>query len=108
LASAESHGHAPRHCELYQHEIEDTAEWIAALRNRRDVFWEMAFRPAAPSVHAIDGARAFGKWGDEYAGKAPEGIFYSRPIVTCMAPDIAAAHYGWARPLWAKRAKLVA
>ncbi len=94
--------------ELYQHEIEDTAEWIAALRDRRDVFWEMAFRPVAPLVHAIDGARAAGKWGDEHAGKAPEGIFYSRPTVTCTAPDIVAAHYGWARPLRAKRAKLAA
>jgi hypothetical protein len=59
-------------------------------------------------VHAIDGARAFGKWGDEHAGKTPEGIFYSRTVLTCTAPDIAAAHYGWARPLRAKRAKLAA
>ncbi len=94
--------------ELYQHEIEDAAEWIAALRDRRDVFWEMAFRPVAPLVHAVAGARAFGKWGDEHAGKAPEGIWYSRPNVTRTAPGIVAAHYGWARPLRAKRAKLAA
>jgi len=94
--------------ELYQHEIEDTPEWIAALRDRRDVFWEMSFRPFAPLIHSINGARAVGKWGDEHAGRTPEGILYSRPAVTGNAPGIVAAHYGWARPLRAKRFKLAA
>ncbi len=99
------------HCgtyELYQHEIEDTPEWIAALRDGRDVFWEFAARPVAPLIHAMKGASASGAWGDEYLGRPAEGIRYDRPAVNRTFPQIVAAHYGWARPLRAKRAKLTA
>jgi glycosyltransferase involved in cell wall biosynthesis len=94
--------------ELYQHEIEDDAEWIAALRDRRPAFFEMNFRPHAPVVYPLKGARAAGKWGDEEAGKIAEGIVYDRPEHYCPLPGIVAAHYGWARPLRYKRAKFAA
>jgi hypothetical protein len=94
--------------ELYQHEIEDTPEWILALREGRDLFFEFLPRPMAPLIHAVQGARARGAWGDEYLGRPAEGIFYDRPHVHRTFPDVVAAHYGWARPLRAKRAKLAA
>lgn len=94
--------------ELYQHAIEDTPEWISALRERRDLFVELLPRPLAPLIHAVEGADARGAWGDEYLGRPAEGIFYDRPSVTRTFPDVVAAHYGWARPLRAKRAKLAA
>jgi len=92
--------------ELYQFEADDTEAWLGALRDRRDIFWEMSFRPVAGLVHAIDGARAVGKWGDEQAGLPPEGIVYCRRQVHRVHPGIVAAHYGWARPTRWKRAKL--
>jgi hypothetical protein len=68
----------------------------------------MSFRPIAPLVHALEGARATGKWGDENARLPAEGIAYDRPQKHRTHAGIVAAHYGWARPLSYKRAKLAA
>lgn len=102
-----THLRCPTH-ELYQFEIEGTAEWLYALKNRRDVFWEMSFLPDPPLVHAIEGAHAVGKWGDEQAGLRPEGIAYDRQEKHSTHKEVIAAHYGWARPLKNKREKLAA
>jgi len=63
--------------ELYQSEIVDTDEWLRALRDGRDVFWEMDLLPSHDRGFAVAGARARGKWGDEAAGRPPEGIGYA-------------------------------
>jgi|GEM_PF-4080712 len=102
-----THLRCPTH-ELYQFEVEGTAEWLYALQDRRDVFWEMSFLPEPPLVHAMEGAHAVGKWGDEQAGLRPEGIAYDRQEKHRTHRGVVAAHYGWARPLRNKREKLAA
>jgi glycosyltransferase involved in cell wall biosynthesis len=92
--------------ELYQWEILETVEWLQAIRDRRDVFWEMPFVPDFGVAMAVKGADARGKWTDEARTGKAEGFYYDRPIIRAGIRSILSAHYGWARPLRQKRDKI--
>jgi len=100
-----------RNYELYQWEVDGSADWLEAVRNGRDIFWEMSFRPLQERGFRVAGARARGKWGDEAATGHAEGINYGpdvSPEERMHTRAVWAAHYGWARPVERKREKIAA
>ena len=99
---------ACRNHELYQWELIETREWLEALLAGRDAFWEMGITPSHDRSYAVAGAYATGKWGDEAAQRAPEGIVHDRPGARLTTDSVLAAHYGWARPVARKREKIAA
>ncbi len=94
--------------ELYQWELQTTSDWLQALDEQRDVFWEMSFVPHKDLVFRVTGAYTHGRWTDEAQGLPAEGIAHHGPMVRERAIGVLAAHYGWARPVECKRAKSLA
>lgn len=93
--------------ELYQWEAHGDEEWLEALKNDRNIFWEMSFVPQHRRAFRIDtGAYAAGNWSDEAAGGVPENIFVPGRYKERAIPGCHGAHYGWARPVQRKEGKI--